>query len=198
MLKRVFIAAALTLLAGAAACSRPTPEMVRGEVVSLDGSKLAVKNGDATKTVTLAPTWSVSTLKPIEISAIQPGSFIGSANMPKADGSGESLEVHVFPPGVKLGEGHYGWDSQPGAMMTNGTVNSVVVAPAGGRSLEVQYGDAKRKIDVPPGVPVLQITDGERSAVQPGVPVFIVAMNSPAGLVAQSVTVGENGAAPPM
>lgn len=85
----------------------------------------------------------------------RPGSFIGTA-MPKKDGTGKSLEVHVFPPGVKMGKGHYGWDLKKGSMMTNGTVGQVV-AKKGSRHWEVSYSYGKRKITVPANVPIVQI-----------------------------------------
>ena len=181
-----------------ASAAPAAPATVRGSVTSLEGQTLTVTDGAKTQVVTLTPNWSVSVLKPIAVSAIQPGSFIGTAEMPQANGTGQSLEVHVFPPGVKMGEGHYGWDSAPGAMMTNGTVNTVVTAPTGGRELEVAYGSEKRRITVPDGVPVVQITGGNRAAIKPGVPVFMVVRNTPNGLMAGAVTIGENGAKPTM
>ena len=91
-----------------------------------------------TVNVNLAPNWAVAVLKPIPVDQIQPGSFIGTTEMPQPDGTGLSVEVHVFPPGVKMGEGHYPWDLEPGAMMTNGTVGTVA-AVSGGRALDVSY-----------------------------------------------------------
>jgi hypothetical protein len=132
--------------------------------------------------------------------AIQAGSFIGTAEMPQKDGTGKSLEVHVFPPGVKMGEGHYGWDLKPGSMMTNGTVGSVTAgAKKGSRQLEVSYSYGKRTINVPKNVPIVQITGGTRDQVKPGTPVFMVVQKGANGqLMAGSVSIGENGAKPPM
>ena len=139
-------------------------------------------------------------MKPVAIDAIQPGSFIGTTNMPKGDGQGTSLEVHVFPPGVKMGEGHYGWDLKPGSMMTNGTVGKVVAGKKGSRELDVAYnGSGMRHIVVPAKVPVVQITGGGRELVKVGTPVFMVVRKAPDGSMAtNSVSVGENGAKPPM
>src|SRR5579884_3150720 len=104
-------------LAGAAlgqapAAAPPGPPIVRGNVVEVKDNVLTVKSERDGKPVqvTLAPTWTVAVMKPVAIDAIQPGSFIGTTEMPTTDGAGRSLEVHVFPPGVKMGEGHYGWD----------------------------------------------------------------------------------------
>ena len=137
-------------------------------------------------------------MKPVAIDAIQPGSFIGTAEMPKADGTGRSLEVHVFPPGVKMGEGHYGWDLKPGSMMTNGTVGSVIAGKKGSRELDVSYSYGQRHITVPANVPVVQIAPGKREMVKVGTPVFMVVQKGPGGMIAGSISVGENGAKPAM
>ena len=137
-------------------------------------------------------------LKPIGVDAIQPGSFIGTSEMPQADGTGLSLEVHIFPPGVKMGEGHYPWDLAPGSMMTNGTVGTVTAVP-GGRALDVTYPSGTRHIVVPPGAPVVLITKGDASLIQPGVSVFFVAVQPPGGgLITNAVSTGVGGVAPPM
>ena len=131
--------AALTLAASAAIAQTPAaPSVVRGTVTAMDAGSITVKGekGGIQK-VGLTPTWSVAVMKPVAIDAIKPGSFIGTAEMPGKNGTGKSLEVHVFPPGVKMGEGHYGWDLKKGSMMTNGTVGTVVAGKKGSRQLEV-------------------------------------------------------------
>jgi hypothetical protein len=204
-------AAALFLLTSAAVAQTPAPAapapapaaptVVRGKVTALADNAITVQpDKGAPQKVTLAPTWSVAVMKPVAIDAIQPGSFIGTTNMPKGEGAGTSLEVHVFPPGVKMGEGHYGWDLKPGSMMTNGTVGKVVAGKKGSRELDVAYnGTGMRHIVVPAKVPVVQITGGTRELVKVGTPVFMVVRKLPDGtMAAGSVSVGENGAKPPM
>jgi hypothetical protein len=176
------------------------PSVVRGVVIAMDASSVTVKpaKGAATK-VNLAPSWTVAVMKPVAPDAIKPGSFIGTAEMPQKDGTGRSLEVHVFPPGVKMGEGHYGWDLKKGSMMTNGTVGTVVAGKKGSRQLEVNYSYGKRTITVPANVPIVQITGGTRALVKVGAPVFMVVQKGANGqLTAGSVSVGENGAPPAM
>ena len=193
-------AAAVTLVAGSAWAQAPAaPSVVRGTVTAMDASSLTVKGAKGVQKVALTPTWSVAVMKPVEPDAIKPGSFIGTAEMPQKDGTGKSLEVHVFPPGVKMGEGHYGWDKKPGSMMTNGTVGTVVAGKKGSRQLEVNYTYGKRTITVPKNVPIVQITGGTRAQVKPGIPVFMVVQKGAGGqLTAGSVSIGENGKAPPM
>jgi hypothetical protein len=201
MLKTAALAFALTALAGAAlAQAPPTPSVIRGKVASLAGTTMVVKpEKGANQTITLTPNWVVSVTKPVPIDAIKPGSFIGTSNMPNKDGSGRSLEVHVFPPGVKMGEGHYGWDLKKGSMMTNGTVGTVVAGKRGSRELEVSYSTGKRRITVPSNIPVVQIVPGKREQVKVGTPVFLVVQKRPDGaIMAGGVSIGENGAKPPM
>ena len=195
------LTAAVSLVAGAAFAQAPAaPSVVRGVVTAMDASSVTVKGEKGVvQKVGLAPTWSVAVMKPITPDAIQPGSFIGTAEMPQKDGTGKSLEVHVFPPGVKMGEGHYGWDLKPGSMMTNGTVGTVVAGKKGSRQLEVNYSYGKRTITVPAKVPIVQINMGARTMVKPGVPVFMVVQKGAGGqLMAGSISVGENGAKPAM
>ena len=176
----------------------PGPTVVRGTVTAMTPTSLTLKTDKGPETVNLTPTWTVAVMKPVAIDAIQPGSFIGTTEMPKEDGTGESLEVHVFPPGVKMGAGHYGWDLKPGSMMTNGDVATVVAGKKGSRELDVSYPTGKRHIVVPANVPVVQITPGTKEMLKVGIPVFMVVGKTPNGLVAGSVSIGENGAKPPM
>ena len=176
------------------------PTVVRGTVTAVSDAGLAIRTDKGPVQVGLAPTWMVSVMKPVAIDAIQSGSFIGTAEMPDKNGSsGTSMEVHVFPPGVKMGEGHYTWDLKAGSMMTNGTVGTVVAGKAGSRELDVSFPSGTRHIIVPADVPVVQITGGARDLVKVGTPVFLLAQRAPSGsLVAGAVSVGENGAKPPM
>lgn len=190
----------LTLAASVTVAAAPSaPTRVRGVIAEADATKVVVQPARGEPiTVALAKDWRVSVTKPVQVDQIVPGSFIGTTEIPQAEGTGRSLEVHVFPPGVKVGEGHYAWDLQPGSMMTNGTVGKVV-AGANGRELEISYPNGQRKVTVPPNVPVVQIEGGERNQVKPGVAVFLIAVPRADGsLVTSSISIGTDGVAPPM
>ncbi|MFI4933910.1 MAG: hypothetical protein ACHP7N_04780 [Caulobacterales bacterium] len=196
----VFAAVGLMLMAAGTAAAQGARQIVRGVVASVTESQLVVTGKDGKPvTVMLAPNWTVAVMKPITADAIQTGSFIGTTEMPQADGTGVSVEVHVFPPGVKMGEGHYPWDLQPGAMMTNGTVGTVT-AVTSGRAIDVSYPNGTRHIVVPPNAPIVLITlGGDHSLIKPGASVFLVAAAGADGMLAtNSISTGENGAAPPM
>jgi hypothetical protein len=176
----------------------PQLQFLRGTVTGVTPGALRIKTtAGKTETVKLAPDWNVQVTKPVTVEEIKSGSFIGTAEMPQADGTGRSLEVHVFPPGVKVGEGHYGWGLKKGSMMTNGTVGKVVASPQG-RSFTVSYPTGNRRIVVPPKTPIVQIGPGPRTLVKVGARVFIPAAMTPGGLATNSVAVGANGSAPPM
>ena len=194
------LSAALALVATvAAAQAPPTPTVIRGKVLTATETTLNVQTPSGAQVVQLTPTWTVTVAQRVSMDAIQPGSFIGTAEMPNPDGTGKSLEVHVFPPGVKMGEGHYGWDLKPGSMMTNGTVGTVVKGKAGSRELDVNYSYGTRHITVPPRVPIVQFTAGTHAQVKSGVPVFMVVQKGKnGGLMAGNVVIGKNGAKPPM
>jgi hypothetical protein len=190
--------AAALLAAGTVYAQAAAPQIIRGVVTAAKPDALTIKARDGKSiNVALAPGWSVAVMKPVAVDQIQPGSFIGTAEMPQKDGNGKSLEVHVFPPGVKMGEGHYAWDLKKGSMMTNGTVGKVVAGKKG-QELDVAYSYGTRHIVVPKNVPIVQITPGAPAMIKPGVAVFLVAQPGPKGLIANSVSTGENGKAPPM
>jgi hypothetical protein len=198
-MKRILALAAAAVLLPATVFAQAPPGVARGVIVSVDNGTLTLKSADgATQTIALSKDWNVSVLKPVDVDAIKPGSFIGTAEMPQSNGTGRSLEVHVFPPGVKAGEGHYDWDLKKGSMMTNGTVGKVT-SSAQGRELQVTYPNGERKIVVPKGVPIVEITKGERSLAKAGTAAFLIVVKTPSGgLTSNGIAVGEDGAVPPM
>ena len=195
------IALALPAAAQPAAPTGPPPPPVRGAVQSIDGLKLTVAQAGAPAVITLADKWTVTVLKAIDVSAIQPGSFIGTTNVDKPDGSGQSTEVHVFPPGQRGGEGHYPMPGQS-AMMTNGDV-TMVVTDAKGQELDIKYngrgGSGVRHVVVPPGTPIVTFVPGDQSMIKAGTPVLVFVAKTPdGGLGAGGVLIGENGKPPPL
>jgi hypothetical protein len=198
-MKTILTLAAAAVLLPVAVFAQAPPGVARGVIVAVENDSLTLKSADGkTQLISLSKDWNVSVLKPVDVEAIKPGSFIGTAEMPQKDGTGRSLEVHVFPPGVKAGEGHYDWDLKKGSMMTNGTVGKVTTE-AKGRELQVTYPNGERKIVVPKNVPIVEITKGERALAKPGAPAFLIVTKAPnGGLSSNGVAVGENGATPPM
>ena len=175
---RPVLAAAMMILstAGAAIAQSPGPmqsSRVEGVVTSITDSQIVRTTADGTSaTIPLLASWSARRSKPISVEEIQPGSYLGTTNYAKPDGTGTSLEVHVSPPGAKGPGVDFVMDAKAGTTMTNGVVGTVTQS-AGGRVLTVDYGHGVRTITVPPGVPVLLSIPVDKSAVTAGAKVVV-------------------------
>ncbi|WP_185015266.1 DUF5666 domain-containing protein [Pseudomonas brassicacearum] len=172
---------------------------VRGEItgVSADVLEVHANSGDNV-TIQLTKDTQVRAVTLANIEDIKPGSYIGTAAIPQADGSLKALEVHVFPPEMAgTGDGHRPFDLVKGSSMTNGSVGDLVVS--NGRILTVNYKGGQQTILVPEDVPIVNLTPGDRSLLKVGVKVVLFATQSADGtLTAQSISAGKGGVAPPM
>ena len=146
----------------------------------------------------LADNFAVNEVLPIELSAVEPNSFVGVASMPAADGSLNAIEVLVFPEAARgSNEGHYPWDLQPGSMMTNATVADVAAAPQG-RQLKLRYKDGEKTVIVPPDTPIVTFKPGDRSLLVAGAKIMVTAQLRDGKPTALRVLAGRNGFTPPM
>lgn len=172
---------------------------VRGAITAMEGDAMHVKvNSGEEVIVHLTPATQVRAVTLAKIDEIKPGSYIGSAAMPNADGSLTALEVHVFPPAMAgTGDGHRAFDLKEGSSMTNGTVGDLVVS--NGRTLTVKYKGGEQKIVVPEDVPIVNLEPGDRSLLKPGVKVVMFAAKGADGTItAQAISAGKDGVTPPM
>ncbi|AZE47582.1 hypothetical protein C4K04_1894 [Pseudomonas chlororaphis] len=189
------------LLAGPAP-AQDAPGMrigVRGEITSIAGDAVRVHvNSGENVTINLTPQTQVRAVTLANIEDIKPGSYIGSAAVPQADGSLKALEVHVFPPQMAgTGDGHRPFDLVKGSSMTNGRVGDLVVS--NGRTLTVNYKGGQQTILVPDDVPIVNLVPGDRSLLKAGVKVVMFVSQSADGtLTAQSISAGKDGVTPPM
>jgi hypothetical protein len=178
----------------------PATQRIRGDVTSIDGLSLQVKErSGAMLTIKLAENYVVTSVAKVGVESIAANTFVGAASMPQSDGTQSALEVLVFPEAMRgSGEGHYAWDLQPGSMMTNATVAEVVaVGPA--RRLTLRYKDGEKVVVVPDGVPVVTFEPGDRAMLKAGAHVLLTATKQPDGtLTAGRVAVGKDGLVPPM
>ena len=192
----------LLLLCASALAQTPAPtQRIRGDVIAIDGSNLQVKarNGE-TLSIKLADNYVVTAVVKIDMTAIKPGAFIGTATVPQPDGTLTSLEVLVFPESMRgSNEGHYPWDLKPGSMMTNATIADVASAGQGGRRVTLKYKDGEKSIVVPEDVPIVTFEPGDKAMLVPGAHILVTATRQPDGsLTAARVAVGKNGLVPPM
>jgi len=197
---RLIIAVAALAAVGMSGASAQQPQTVRirGTIVKVDGNTVVVKpaSGDDV-TLTLTANAAIVGVVKASLADIKPGSFVGSAAMPQADGSQKALEVHIFAESQRgTGEGHRPY-TIPNSTMTNGTVGDLVTATDGG-TLTVKYKEGEKKIVVPPGVPIVRYEIGDRSELRPGV--HITALNAvkkaDGSIEAPRLNVGRDGLVP--
>jgi hypothetical protein len=198
----IFLAASLFTIATGSAAEAQTapPTRIRGTIEAADAHSISVKTRTGDKLdITLTDPLTVMTVKPVALSAIGQGSYVGIATRTGADGKMQAIEVLVFPEAMRgAGEGSYPWDLEPGSTMTNGTVNGAVQA-ASATELTVAYKDGSKTIQVAAGAPIVTFAPADKADVKPGAPVFIGAAKSPDGkFSAGRVVVGKDGVAPPM
>ena len=189
---------AVSAASAPAVVPQPT-QRLRGTLQSFDGSTLVMteRSGEVLR-LALADNFSVSEVLPIALTAIQPGSFVGSAAVPSADGHLMALEVLVFPEAARgSGEGHYPWDLQPGSTMTNATVADVVTQ-AQGRTLTLRYKDGEKTLNVPPGAPVVTFKPADRGLLVPGAKLLVTAQLRNGVPTALRALAGRDGFTPPM
>ena len=199
-MKRLLTAALGVLISVAAAAQGAEQTLrIRGTIDQIDAKSMVVKDrgGKATPLV-YADDLRVSEVVPIDPAAIQTGAFIGTAAVPRADGSLAAIEVHVFPEDARgTGEGHRPFDLQPGSTMTNATVASVTTGP-NDRVVTLRYKDGEKTIHVPNGVPIVTVKPGDKSLLVPGAKVIVSEQVRGGKNVATRVVVGRNGVEPPM
>ncbi|MBC2658380.1 hypothetical protein H7A76_23305 [Pseudomonas sp. MSSRFD41] len=192
--------ALMALLGSALAQEAPGMRIgVRGEITGVSGDVLRVHaNSGENVSIELTPQTQVRAVTLANIEDIKPGSYIGSAAMPMADGTLKALEVHVFAPQMAgTGDGHRPFDLARGSSMTNGSVGDLVVS--NGRTLTVNYKGGQQKILVPDDVPIVNLVPGDRSLLKAGVKVVMFVIQGADGkLIAQSISAGKDGVAPPM
>jgi len=203
--------AGLVLWSAASFAQQPQTMRVRGTIEKVDGAVLTVKSrGGETLTIKLADNVNVVAVVKASLADIKPGSFVGSAAMPEADGSFKAVEVHIFPESMRgTGEGDRPYDYKPKSTMTNGTVGvsanttgtvgSDVAKSGGGTTLLIKYKDGEKKVEVTPETPIVTYAPGTKDELKPGAAIYITAATKEADgtLSAGRINVGR-GIVPPM
>ena len=189
----------LIFASSAAAAQDMPPVRLRGTVENFTAPNLVIKERSGKVINLMLPDETgIAEVIPTDITSIQPGSFVGTAALPRADGKLESLEVVVFPEAARgTGEGHYPWDLKPESTMTNATVADLARSP-NGRTLTLRYKGGEKTVIVPDGVPVVTLRPGDRTLIVPGAKVFIVADVGDDQFTVRRLLIGRNGITPPM
>lgn len=211
-MKRTFLSLLLVAVLGAAALAQaPQGQQVRvrGTVASLDGNVMTVNAaGGAVDKITLTPdaqgNLAVREIVKADLSALTPGKFVGCAAIPQPDGTQKAIEIHIFPPGLKPGEGgpRPYTDLGPTSTMTNATVDSIggaQVGPVQGSKMVLTYPGGQQTIVITPETAIVAYAPGSKADLVAGAHVILFAVRQPDGsLTASNVSVGKNGLVPPM
>jgi hypothetical protein len=200
MFKALVFAVVLVTAAGLAAAQSPASPVVRvrGTIQAVGDAGITVKARSGEVVVlALSDKLTVSEVMPIELGDIKPGSYIGTAAVPQADGTLRSLGVTVFPESARgVGDGHRPFDLGPESTMTNGAVADLVASPEG-RKLQLKYKDGEKTVLVPPGTQVVTFKPGDRSLLVVGANVSLTAQEINGKPTALRITAGRNGFAAP-
>jgi hypothetical protein len=182
-----------------ALAQQPAGTRLVGRITAVAGDTLTVKtSAGKTLKIVLAPGAAITAAKPAKVADIKPGCFVGTAARPEANDRWRAIEVHIFPPGSRLGEGHRPWPPEPGATMTNADVTAAVVHTTTG-ALTLATGGKSYDIDVPHGTPIVLFEPGTRKELVKGAHVSVV-QATPTGdgaFSVKSITVSSNPRWPP-
>ena len=201
--RRIFIALGLAALLAAPAVqaqqANPAPIRVRGTIDTLSDESITIVKKDGTKqVVALAPKIGVSALVKAQMSDIKQGVFIGTTARPSKDGTLHATEVHIFPESMRgAGEGHYPWDTDPDATMTNASVTEMVSA-VDGQTLTLKYKTGETKVTVVPETSIVSVTPGPMDDLKKGAAVFAICQPQPDGSLKTGYLLVGRGVSPPM
>jgi len=198
--KTLCVVLATLTLASAAYAQTPGVQRIRGDIVSLRGDVLTVhrRSGD-TAAIELKPEATLSALKPIKLSDVKVGTYVGLPATARADGKLTASAVLVFPEAARgTKEGHFPYDFGPTSTMTNANLDAIVTGNDG-RDMTVSYKGGKNTITVPENVPVVTFAPATRADLTSGKKVVMVVRSLKQGAFeAQVVFVEKDGVVPPL
>ena len=197
------LAAVLTASVGSAFISQalaqtpPAAVRMRGTILGLTPSTMTVKDrGGEVVELVISDKLVVSEVFPIRLEDIKPGSYIGTAAMPQADGSQRAIAVSVFPEAARgTAEGHRPFDLLPQSTMTNATVSDVgaIADTPTGRKLILKYKDGEKVVLVPADAPIVTSRAGDRSLLVVGASVSLFAQMMDGKPTVMRINAGRNG-----
>jgi hypothetical protein len=209
--------ALLTALGSGVGTAQQPPQIIKGKVAAVSPTDITIDSQGANIVVGVTPATTLFISAPTTIAAIKPGSFIGTTNVDTTDG-GNAVEIHVFPPGAKFGEGERVMDTSTATRMTNGTIQSATpmqssvpktttrmtngtVSQASNNStsldLLVTFPGGTRKVHVASNAVLTSIEPVDRSQLKVGYIVSVNAFSAADGkLMARFISTGPNGTAP--
>ncbi|MGB6985577.1 MAG: hypothetical protein WBD74_06310 [Candidatus Aquilonibacter sp.] len=184
---------------------------LNGTIVSATATSIDIRTSSGERTLSLAQSTRVLGLSNSSLDKVTQGSFIGTTVVPQPDNTCVSTEVHIFAPALRgTGEGFSKMDSGGTHMMANSTVRTVaqgshmmanstvrsVGSSAGRKMITMVFPSGTKSIVIPANTPVTYIEPGSKALLVPGAHVLVLAVQSPSGLAAKTLVVGEHGATP--
>jgi hypothetical protein len=167
----LLVSGALALACASAEAQKTT--RVRGTIAALDGNVLSVKARErGLVKIRLAEDTAIVFTKPIKLSDIKQGDFLGVTSVKGKDGRLTAIEVRRFPKPVN--PGHRPFDGRDDQTMTNATVSAIVQATKG-RELTMAYKGGSQKIIVPEKASISTLVPGKRSQLVEGARVNLTA-----------------------
>ena len=167
----LLVSGALALACASAEAQKPT--RVRGTIAEASGKELSVKTRDQGRVnVRLSEDTAIVFTKPIKLSDIKQGDFLGVTSVKGKDGKLTATEVRRFPKPVN--PGHRPFDGRDDQTMTNATVSTVVQATKG-RELTLTYKGGSQKVVVPEDASISMLVPGNRSQLVEGARVNLTA-----------------------
>lgn len=181
----------------ATAQTAPPVVRIRGNIVSITPASMVVKarSGEVVDLL-MADNMRVSEVYPIKLEDIKPGSYIGTAALPQADGTQKAIAVSVFPEAARgTAEGHGPFDLLPQSTMTNATVDDVATMTnsATGRTLKLKYKGGEKTVIVPADAPVVTSRPGDKSLLIPGASVSLFAQEVAGKPTVLRINAGKDG-----
>jgi hypothetical protein len=169
------LSAALLLCAGITSAFAQAPQNVRirGTITAIQGDVISLKSRDGTlMKIQMNEKTTVATARALALADLPKDAFVGVTAIKGPDGVLVAREVHTVPRGNN--EGHNEWDLEPGASMTNAYIEANM-ATSNGRELNLTYKGGSQRIRVPAGTPIVTTDPADRTALAPGLYVFMAA-----------------------
>jgi hypothetical protein len=157
------------------------PQVVNGEIDSVDGRVMTVATATGVRKVRAADNATILIEGKGTVEDLKSGAYVGITGKP----DGTAVIVRLFPPGIVPKPSQFPMGGpQAGNVMTNAAIVSF-----DGKSLVVDLGGEKATIAVPPEAEIVKPVPSNFSEIKPGT--RVAALGQPEGdqLVAQTITI---------
>jgi len=183
------------------------PDRVRGQVITVEDTSMVIATTDGEEVrIALSDNLSVFSLSTAKFTDVDFGSYVGAVSVRLNTYSPivrdslswlhHGFELRIIDEELRgIALGHTSWDLKPDSVMSHGWVDDLEI-----RVLSIKYGPTEEEeadVDIPRDVPILKMSLGDKSLIQPGAHVFAGAQkDANDNYAAVFVMVGEDGVVP--